>query len=167
MANHAISQSSLPTIPAQPTAADQAQSALPAGFRLVPAAIGRPGSVQTAWVPCPSWCVVDHSERVAFIEDVNHEGEHRGMSLSPSRGDRVPLEVYLSQWPGSEENAQTYLAVDLDYEVSAYGRTAALALADQMVAFAEDVRRLAGTLPDDTVRSQADEALRRVRGGQA
>ena len=36
---------------------------------------------------------------------------------------------------------------------------------DQLVAFAEDVRRLAETLPDESpVRSQADEALRRVRG---
>jgi len=143
------------------------------GYRFVPALIGRstdPGVITL--VECPSWCVVDHvASRSVFIEDINHEGEHRAMSLSPSHGDRVPLEVYLSQWPASrEENGQTCLAVDLDCEVSSYGRTAALALADQLVAFAADVRRLAQTLPDDApspVRSQADEALRRVRTGGA
>ncbi|MFM9790134.1 DUF6907 domain-containing protein [Streptomyces turgidiscabies] len=141
--------------------------AIKPGHRLVPALIGRstdPGTI--VYIECPTWCTVDHvASSSVFLEDINHEGEHRGMSLSPSHGERVPLEVYLSQWPAStEEKGQTYLAVDLDYEVSSYGRPAALALADQLVAFAADVRRLAQTLPDD---NQADEALRRVRGGAA
>jgi hypothetical protein len=83
----------------------------------------------------------------------------------------VPFEVYLTRWPGSQRDARTNLAVDLDSDVALYDRTGALALADQMVAFAEDVRRLAEALPDEapaaTVLGQADEALRRVRGGAA
>jgi hypothetical protein len=138
------------------------------GYRFVPALIGRstdPGVI--AHVECPSWCTVDHvASRSGFLEDLNHEGDRRAMSFTPSNGARVPVEVYLSQWPGTHE-PQTQLAVDLDYEVENYDRTAALALADQLVAFAADVRRLAQTLPDTAVRSQADEALRRVRGGVA
>ncbi|MFD7709504.1 DUF6907 domain-containing protein [Streptomyces sp. NPDC059786] len=146
------------------------------GYRLVPVLVGRstePGTV--AWVECPDWCIVHSPDRptdkVGFLEDINHQGERAAMNFVPSRGDRVPVEVYLSQWPAldDEDRGQTYLAVDLDYEVCSYGRTAALSLADQMVAFAADVTRLAETLPDDsptaTVRSQADEALRRVREG--
>ncbi|MEV8548227.1 hypothetical protein AB0L04_00025 [Streptomyces glaucescens] len=148
MANHAIAQhvAALCGIPSQPTA----RPAVKPGYRLVPVAVGREGNVQTAYLPCPSWCVTDHSERVSFIEDVNHEGERCTMSLSPSRGEGVPVEVYLSQWPAArDEHGQPCLAVDLDYEVATYGRTAALAMADQLVAFAADVRRLAQTLPED------------------
>lgn len=138
------------------------------GYRFVPALIGRstdPGVL--AWVECPDWCIVDHIEsRSVFLEDLNHEGERRAMTFTPSNGPRVLVEVYLTQWPGSHET-QTQMAVDLDCEVETYGRTAGLALADQLVAFAADVRRQALALPDDKpvpVRSQADEALRRVRG---
>ena len=139
------------------------------GYRFVPALIGRSTEAGViTLVECPAWCVVDHvAERSVFLEDLNHEGEHKTMQFAPSRGSAVPVEVYVSQWPGSHET-QPYLAVDLDCEVDTYGRTAALALADQLVAFAADVRRLAQTLPDDApVRSQADEALRRVRAGGA
>ncbi|MBD9725119.1 hypothetical protein PV755_15365 [Streptomyces caniscabiei] len=172
MANHAISQhiAALAGIPKQSTAAPVLPlPAVKPGHRLVPATVGLPGSVQTIWIECADWCVTDHTQSVGFVEDINHEGEHRKMSLSPSHGDRVPVEVYLSQWPSSaEDKGQPTLAVDLDYEVATYGRTAALALADQLVAFAADVRRLAQTLPDDApARSQADEALRRVQGGAA
>jgi hypothetical protein len=139
------------------------------GYRLVPALIGRstePGVL--VHVPCPDWCVTDHMVRTGSVEDVNHQGAHRALSLTPGVVDRVPVEVYLSEWPASYSDSAPALSVDVDYEVATYGRTAALALADQLVAFAADVRRLATTLPDDSpIRSQADEALRRVRGGQA
>lgn len=123
--------------------------AITPGCRLVPATIGREGATQTAWIPCPHWCVLDHeAERVTWLEDINHEGERRAMKFAPSNGAAaVPIEVFVSHWPGSEE--QPMLAVDLDREVETYGRTAALALADQLVAFAVDVRRMAQTLPDD------------------
>ncbi|MFE4624665.1 DUF6907 domain-containing protein [Streptomyces mirabilis] len=138
------------------------------GYRFVPALIGRstePGVI--IHLQCPNWCVTDHMERTGSVEDVNHQGAHRALSLTPSFGDRVPVAVYLSEWPASYCDNKPTLAVDLDCEVDTYGRTAALALADQLVAFAADVRRLAQTLPDDSpapVRNQADEALRQVRG---
>lgn len=43
--------------------------------RLVPATIGRPGRVQTVYIPCASWCVVNHAEnREVAIENVTHYG---------------------------------------------------------------------------------------------
>ncbi|WP_406127525.1 DUF6907 domain-containing protein [Streptomyces sp. NBC_00989] len=149
------------------------QSVPQPGYRLVPALIGRstdPGVI--AWVQCPDWCIVDHAtDRASYIEDVNHQGEPATLNLTSDHPARVPVEVYLSWWPASPfDVAEPSLSVDVDSEVMIYGRTASLALADQMVAFAADVRRLALTLPDDKpvpVRNQADEALRRVRGGAA
>ena len=172
MANHAIAQhvAALAGIPSQPTATTVRPAVKP-GYRLVPVPVGREGNAQTAWVECPSWCVTDHSERVTFLEDVNHSGQPAALSITTLHPARVPLEVSLSWWPAlGDGDEQPKLAVDLDSEVEVYGRTAALAMADQLVAFAADVRRLAQTLPDDAptpIRSQADEALRRVRGGQA
>ncbi|MER7963575.1 DUF6907 domain-containing protein [Streptomyces ardesiacus] len=122
------------------------------GYRLVPALVGKstePGSI--LYVECPDWCVVDHvADRNVFIQDISHQGEKATLSLTPTRGEQVPLEVYLSEWPAlAEDNGQPRLDVDIDSEVYSYGRTAAMALADQMVAFAEDVRRLAETLPEE------------------
>ncbi|MFE6530022.1 DUF6907 domain-containing protein [Streptomyces rochei] len=158
MAQSAISQhvAALAGIPQQPTAATAGPVVRP-GYRLVPVPVGREGNVQTAWVECPSWCVTDHSERVAFIEDVNHNGQAAALSITTLHPARVPLEVSLSWWPAlGEENSRPKLAVDLDSEVEVYDRTAALAMADQLVAFAAEVRRLAQSLPDDSpVRSQA------------
>jgi hypothetical protein len=139
------------------------------GFRLMPATVGRADRPQTVWIECPSWCVTDHTERVTFAEDISHSGQPAALTLTSNHPARIPLQVSLAWWPSlGEGNGQPKLAVDLDTEVEVYGRTAALAMADQLVAFAADVRRLAQTLPDETPdRIQADEALRRVRGGAA
>jgi hypothetical protein len=65
---------SVPAVPAQAPATPVTSSAA-VGHRLVPASIGRPGRVQTAWIPCPSWCVVSHVEnREVALEDVTHYG---------------------------------------------------------------------------------------------
>jgi hypothetical protein len=157
VAHSAISQhvAALKGVPSQSTAAAVRPVVKP-GYRLVPALVGRstdPGTV--VYVECPVWCTVDHvADRSVFLEDINHQGERAAMSLSPSRGDRVPVEVYLSEWPASSsDDGRPHLAVDVDYEVSNYSRPAALALADQLAAFAENVRRLAETLPVEGGRS--------------
>ncbi|WP_159399515.1 DUF6907 domain-containing protein [Streptomyces alboflavus] len=145
------------------------------GYRLVPVRVGRstePGTV--AYVECPTWCTVSHiADRVFSLEDVNHQGASAALNLAADQSVNAPTEVYLSWWPAADADnpaARPCLAVDVDCEVAVYGRTAGLALADQIAAFGEDVRRLVETLPDDSlaaVPSQADEALRRVRNGGA
>lgn len=171
MAQSAISQHSaaLAGIPSQPTAATvRPFPAVKPGYRLVPVPVGREGNAQTAYLPCPAWCVTDHSERVTFIEDVSHSGQPASLAITTLHPARVPLAVSLSWWPslgGGDE--QPKLAVDLDSEVEVYDRTAALAMADQLVAFAAEVRRLAETLPDNApapARSHPRQALRRVCG---
>ncbi|MFI1376875.1 DUF6907 domain-containing protein [Streptomyces longwoodensis] len=155
MAKSAIAQhvAALCGIPSQPTSSDR--PALQPGYRLVPVPVGREGCEQTAYVPCPPWCVTDHSERVTFMEDVNHLGQPAALSLTAQHSARIPLEVYLSWWPAEgNDHREPRLSVDLDTEVEVYDRTAALAMADQLVAFAAEVRRLAETLPGD-VRGEA------------
>lgn len=139
----ALSAAVTPTIPAV---------AVRPGYRLVPALVGRstePGTI--VYVECPDWCTVDHvASRNVFLEDINHEGERAALQLPSDYSAPAPVEVYLSQWPASQdEKGLTRLAVDVDYEVSTYGRTAALAFADQLVAFAANVRALAETLPEE------------------
>ncbi|MCP9997818.1 hypothetical protein LUX34_23020 [Streptomyces werraensis] len=160
MTTNAISHhvAALKGVPSQPTAASVRPAVKP-GYRLVPALVGRstdPGTV--VYVECPVWCTVDHvADRSVFLEDINHQGESAQLTLTTLHPARVPLEVYLSWWPASDDTAgEPCLAVDLDSEVDVYGRTAALALADQLVAFAENVRRLAESLPaDKPVRGEA------------
>lgn len=167
MTHSAISQhvAALSGIPSQPL--PPAQS----GTRLVPALVGRSTDRGTiVHIECPDWCTVDHvADRSVFLEDINHQGAPASLRLPADHPARVPVEVYLSWWPASPgEAARPCLSVDIDTEVMVYGRAAALALADQVAAFAENVRELAESLPDESpVRSQADEALRRVRGGRA
>ncbi|WPO69944.1 DUF6907 domain-containing protein [Streptomyces sp. KN37] len=139
------------------------------GFRLVPAKVGKPDAAQIVWVECPDFCVEDHvDEHVWNVEDISHSGAPAVLNLASDQSAGLPIEVSLSWWPSSDGVAsRPCLAVDIDREVAVYGRTGALAVADQIAAFAENVRRLAETLPDETpapVPSQADEALRRVRG---
>ncbi|MFK4797823.1 DUF6907 domain-containing protein [Streptomyces sp. MPA0124] len=135
-----------------PTTTLAAAVAVRPGYRLVPALIGRstePGTI--VYVECPDWCTVDHvASRNVFLEDINHEGERAALQLPSDYSAPAPVEVYLSQWPASKDDkGLTRLAVDVDYEVSTYGRTAALAFADQLVAFAANVRALAETLPEE------------------
>lgn len=158
MAHSAISTSNVHALPA-----------IKPGHRLVPVQVGKPNETVTVWAECPDWCIGHEGDRFGSAEDINHHGKSASLNVTPGQAITAPVEVYLSWWPGSHDTAdRPCLSVDFDTEVAVYGRTAALALADQVTAFAAEVRRLAETLPDDAaVRNQADEALRRVRGGQA
>ncbi|MEU5900603.1 DUF6907 domain-containing protein [Streptomyces venezuelae] len=120
----------------------------------MPARVGRPGERVTIYVECPTdWCIVDHvAEPVGAAEDINHQGAPAVLNLAADQAAGVPTAVYLSWWPGSHDvAAQPCLAVDVDRDVAVYGRTGALAIADQIIAFGQDVRRLAETLPEDMV----------------
>ncbi|MFC8986071.1 DUF6907 domain-containing protein [Streptomyces sp. NPDC057115] len=63
-------------------------SAAPVTSRLVPASIGRPGRVQTVYIPCPAWCHVDHVEvREVALEDVTHYGPGGGLQVPSMLND--------------------------------------------------------------------------------
>ncbi|WPO70227.1 DUF6907 domain-containing protein [Streptomyces sp. KN37] len=145
------------TVTAAGVRAVAAPSAEP-GHRLVPVLVGRstePGTV--AYVPCPPWCVKHATDRVTdhvtSLVDVSHDGASAVLNLAADQVASVPTEVYLSWWPSADADnpaARACLAVDVDREIAVYSRTGALAVADQIAAFAENVRRLAETLPDDS-----------------
>lgn len=131
-----------------PSAVVAAPSVEP-GFRLVPVQVGRPGERVTVYAECPAWCL--GHEPVGAVEDINHQGAPAVLNLAADQVVCAPIAVSLSWWPGSDGvAANPCLAVDVDCEVAVYGRTGALAVADQLVAFAENVRRLAETLHDDS-----------------
>ncbi|MFL4904858.1 DUF6907 domain-containing protein [Streptomyces sp. MMS24-I2-30] len=68
------------------------QQSAPTAPRLVPASIGRPGRVQTVYVSCPSWCVVDHVEnREVAVEDVTHYGPGSFVQVPTMLDDSVAV----------------------------------------------------------------------------
>ncbi|MEU0038472.1 hypothetical protein [Streptomyces sp. NPDC006333] len=171
MANHALAQH----------AAALAGTALPAiqsGHRLVPARIGRPGHQADVFVECPTWCAQDH------VEDWNQHAvdlDHWAKSTSwdtdciNQPGDRVlSLDARLHSDPGATDSRlrAAHVLVD-DESVEAY-LTPEMAerTADELIAFAAQLRHLAREAREFNAqasrprRSQADEALRRVRAGR-
>ncbi|MQY32612.1 hypothetical protein SRB17_05660 [Streptomyces sp. RB17] len=180
MAQSAISQhieACLPAIPAQPKAAGQSQPiapAVPAGFRLVPTLIGRPGNVATVWIQCPTWCHIDHAnDRQVAVEDVWHSGDFVDLEL-PHRGGKELLAYFrlgLDPYSSDPAKRRTFVygedgdSVDGRYMDPQHIRDfcdrteAAIA---QLRALAEAAEATAGDSDPDM-----DEALRRVRQGGA
>ncbi|MBI0296303.1 hypothetical protein JBE04_17990 [Streptomyces sp. PRKS01-29] len=93
----------------------------------------------------------DHSnEDLAFLEDLSHEGEEIALAAPEFGGVTEVLVASIRQWPfvNDEDRGLPYLGLDATGEgdVAALGRSAALAFADQLVAHATEIRRLAGVL---------------------
>lgn len=132
------------TAPAQ-TAVPTVTPPPPSSPRLVAAVVRG----QRSPVPCPPWCVVDHAaEDLAFLEDLSHAGEAVALPVRQFDGSvELILAAQVVQWPFAREG-EAYLSVDADGsgECNQYAATAALAFADQLIAHAEKIRRLVGTL---------------------
>ncbi|MFD7705638.1 DUF6907 domain-containing protein [Streptomyces sp. NPDC059786] len=93
--------------PSQTPAPSPAPAALPPGFRLVPALIGRPGSAQYAWVPCPEWCTQDHaSDRQVAVEDVWHSGPFVDLEMPHRDGIELLAYFRLGLDPYSSDEAK-------------------------------------------------------------
>lgn len=118
--------------------------------RFVPAAIGRPGRVQTVLLPCPSWCVLDHlAERQVAVEDVSHRGSPDHAQV-PTMGDDFysAFEIYTQLYsdPASEDPRMRVAAVVVtDGSRDAY-QTPDMAdeTADELIAFAMRMKEAAG-----------------------
>lgn len=139
-----------PTVPAPSAAASVTLPPSPAP-RLVPASIGRLGRVQTAWVPCPDWCVVDHAvDRQVAVEDVSHRGAVDFVQVSTMGGTLYSVfELYcqLHSDPASDDPRMRVASVVVtDGSNDAY-QTPDMAdeFADSLIAFAQHVRALART----------------------
>lgn len=121
--------------------------------RLVPAKIGRTGHVQTIYIECPDWCIVDHSSREGCLDDVMHysdgdvvqvltltddESGHSEMyatiSADPSASDVRLRAAHIVINDGASAT-DAYLTPDMGEE-----------LADELIAFAAQIRHKARTV---------------------
>lgn len=135
----------LPGIPKQ-RKADAPAVASSEQTRLVAATIGRFDRVQTVWIECPTWCVVDHSGREGCLEDVMHYSDagivqvstmtddvtahsemYVNVSVDPTAADPRLRAAHLVVNDGARDDA--YLTPDMADE-----------LADDLIAFAAQIR---------------------------
>ncbi|MDX3458413.1 hypothetical protein PV396_41870 [Streptomyces sp. ME02-8801-2C] len=151
--------------------------------RMVPAVVGWPGRQTTVLIEDPDWCNIDHVDLwVHALEDVDHYSDFTGWStdsiLQP--GDAViELLTRVHSDPLAEDAAlrDAHVIIDDGHAGSTCYLTPEMAerAADELIAMAADVRRAAQAARQSNAlagrqrrnRSQADESLRRVRGGQA
>ncbi|NUS14081.1 MAG: hypothetical protein HOY69_22190 [Streptomyces sp.] len=95
----------------------------PAGFRLVPALIGRPGTAQHVWLPCPEWCDQDHAnERQVAVEDVWHSGPYADLNMPHREGSELLAYFRLGLDPYSSDPARRRPFVFAEDGFTANGR---------------------------------------------
>lgn len=150
MAHHAISQhiaACLPSIPSQPTAANQSQPAIKPGFRLVPALIGTRKSAHTAWIECPVWCIEDHTDEPTMLEDVMHTSKSEDVGISSFLKQDGSLLMYamLQADPAAtdERLRRAHIGIETGGVPDYHTPEMAEAFADDLIAFASQVRQLA------------------------
>ncbi|QER88615.1 DUF6907 domain-containing protein [Streptomyces tendae] len=149
MAQSAISQhtAALAGIPSQPTAADKSQPTLKPGFRLVPALIGTRKASHTAWIPCPSWCVEDHTAEPYQLEDITHASKSEDVGISSflkPNGDLLMFAMLQADPAATDSRLrQAHIAVEAGDMPEYHTPEMAEALADDLIAFASSLRHLA------------------------
>lgn len=155
-----------------------AAAKLAPGIRLVPAAIGRPGEAQIIWIQCFDWCIDDHvAERQIAVEDISHHGDVDFAQVPTMRDDTYSaFELYSSLYSdpaSSDPRMRTACVLLTDGSNDAY-LTPSMAeqVADDLIKKAAQIRhkaRIARRANASVIDSDTDmdEALRRVRGGQA
>lgn len=154
------------------------------GHRMVPATVGWPGRQTTVMIEDPDWCNVDHVKNwVHALEDLDHYSDMDGWTLDSilQPGDAV-LEMYVRVHsdPVHENTGMrnAHVLVGDGNRGSDCYVTPEMAdqAADELIAFAASLRAAARTARQSNAvagrrprvrRPQADEALRRVRGGAA
>ena len=130
-----------------PTVAPATQTAPSEGRTVTAVLRGAPIPLQ-----CPAWCVTSHAATdLMYIEDLSHEGEPISLPAPVYRGPDTPvLRARLCWWPFADDDRGPYLALEAtdDGECEEMPAAAALAFADQVVAHAQNIRRMATTLAD-------------------
>jgi hypothetical protein len=120
------------------------------GFRLVPARIGTWSRSQIAYIQCPTWCREDHAADPEALEDITHYGDlSAGLTVKSFLNGDTALYCWWARVesdPGSSDarmRATHVLVGDDSAEEARMMPDAADAFADDLVAFAEQVRDLA------------------------
>ena len=114
-------------------------------FRISPALVNG----QRVWLECPSWCTEDHvAANERHLEDVCHTSGAADL-MAPRQGGPAQLLLLTRLIAGSgssPDDRQPLVTVDVDDVNGMYLEpTAADEFADNLMAFAEQVRALART----------------------
>lgn len=120
--------------------------------RIVPALVDG----QAVYLPCPSWCVIDHvKENQKFLVDVWHSGPF--VDLETPRRDGTPMFMACARLgidPFSSDEAMRRPFLFVEDGASAEGSYMdvenAEEFADNLVAFAEQIRSMGRTLKEVT-----------------
>ena len=142
----------LPGIPSQPAARQHPEHVDRKLSRLVPAKVGRPGHVQTVWIDCPEWCVIDHGDRVGHLDDVMHYSDCdvvEVVTLTDDETGHSELMLNISSDPSaSDPRLRTaHLVINNNTSTDAYlTPDMAEELADELIAFAAQLRSQAQTV---------------------
>lgn len=103
----------------------------------------------TVVVPCPLWCTHSHSEEYRTLADVSHHGAPVSLAAPTYDGVEEVLTARISSWPfaGDPETVTPFIAFDaVGDEVAQLAPTAALAVADQVIAHGYALRALAASI---------------------
>lgn len=134
--------------------ASESSSATPVtltpGHRLVPALIGTRKSAHPAWIECPSWCVERHDEEPTMLEDIMHtsKSEDVGISSFLKRDDGSLLMYAMLQVDPEATDPrlrQAHIGIEHEGLPDVHTPEMAEAFADDLVAFAQQIRGLART----------------------
>ena len=139
----------VPAIPALVSPQPPVAASLTPGMRLVPARVGRPGSVQTVYVECPSWCTQDHVEDWQYdMEDIEHTGARFSVEVPTMTGDEALYEWYgrVSSDPWSSDvrmRSAHVLVGDCSREDARLTPDMTDELADRVIAYGLELRAAA------------------------
>ncbi len=103
----------------------------------------------TMVVPCPIWCTHPHGEAYRSLEDVSHHGAPISLAAPTYDGVEQVLTARVSSWPfaGDPETTAPFIAFDaVGDEVAQLAPTAALAVADQVIAHGYALRAMAASI---------------------
>lgn len=135
-------QTAVPTVTPPPPSSPRLVAAVVCGQRIA--------------VPCPDWCVTDHTaENLVSLKDLSHYGPQTALAVPQYSGapERV-LIAYMAQWPfaADEHRGQPYMALEAcdDGDVTELRRAAVRAMADQTRAHADALDAIADQLPEES-----------------
>jgi len=170
----------LPSIPAQPTSGERSQGAAQVfpstrpGYRLVPALIGTFARNQLAWIECPSWCTEPHASEPSALEDITHYADSDMLEIptfSDPESAAYVLYVRLEADPVASDPRvrETHVLLWEDASPMEARLTPEMAedLADEMIAFASQLRHLARAARQHNEVSRRRVSLLKAQDGAA
>lgn len=103
----------------------------------------------TVVVPCPIWCTDPHGDAYWSLPDVSHHGASITLTAPTHGGVEQALTARISSWPFADdpETTNPFIVFDaIGDECAQLAPTAALAVADQVIAHGYALRALASSV---------------------